>query len=157
MRRNNFTAEPGKQEIVVTSIFDAPRELVFKAYTNPDLIPHWWGPGYLTTMIDKLDLRPGGLWRFIQHDASGNEYAFHGVYHEVAAPERLVYTFEFEGEPGHVVLAIETFEVQPDGRTKLTDKSVFESVEDRDGMLNTGMEAVSTEITDRLAELLARL
>lgn len=135
-------------------IFDAPCELVWRVCTDPDRLPEWWGPRSLATTVDKMDVRPGGVWRFVQRDAAGNEYAFHGVYHEVTPPERLVYTFEFEGMPGHVLLETVTFEDQ-DGKTMLTDKSVFQTVEDRDGMLNTGMEEGAAETMDRLAELLA--
>ena len=82
---------------------------VFKSSTRiRTLIPQWWGPARFTTTIDKLDVRPGGSWRFVQRDAAGNEYAFHGVYHEVVSPERIVDTFEFEGMPGHVSLETTT-------------------------------------------------
>jgi uncharacterized protein YndB with AHSA1/START domain len=156
MKRTTFTAEAGKQEVVITRNFDATRESLFEAFTDPRLIIQWWGPENLTTLIDKLDPSPGGLWRFIQSDSAGTMYTFHGVYHEVACPERLVYTFEFEGAPGHALLEIITFEGQ-NGRTRLTDKSVFQSVEDRDGMLAAGMEAGSTESMDRLARLMGKL
>jgi uncharacterized protein YndB with AHSA1/START domain len=136
-------------------IFDAPRERVWKAYTNPKQIAQWWGPRIYTVIVDKMDVRPGGIWRNINRDAEGNEYAFHGVYHEVSRPSRLVYTFEWEGLPGHVVLSIVTFE-EVDGRTKLTEKSVFESVGDRDGMLTSGMEDGASETMDRLAELVEK-
>jgi uncharacterized protein YndB with AHSA1/START domain len=149
-------AEPGKQEVVITRVFEAPRNLVFNAYTDPRLIPQWWGPRYLTTTVDKMDVRAGGMWRFVQLDAKGNEYAFHGVYHEVKAPERLVVTFEFEGMPGHVSLETETFE-EFEGKTKWTGRSVFQSVEDRDGMLKSGMEEGASETMDRFAELLVTL
>jgi uncharacterized protein YndB with AHSA1/START domain len=155
MTKINLIAEPGKQQIVITRIFDAPRQLVYKAMTDPELIPQWWGPKRLTTTIDKMELRPGGLWRYVQHDPAGNEYAFHGVYHEIMPHERLVYTFEFEGMPGHVTLETEAFE-DHDGQTKWTDQVVFQSVEDRDGMLSSGMEAGSSESMDRLAELLVK-
>jgi len=134
-------------------IFDAPRELVFKACTDPNLIPQWWGPKRFTTTVDKMDVKPGGVWRFIQRDSSGGEYAFNGVYREIVSPERLVYTFEFEGMPGHVMLETVTFE-EHDGKTKLTDTSVFDTVEDRDGMLESGMEEGAAETMDRLAEIL---
>jgi uncharacterized protein YndB with AHSA1/START domain len=156
MTKMNLIAEPGKQEIIMTRLFDAPRELVFKAYTDPNLIPQWWGPKGLTTTVDKMDVSEGGVWRFVQRDAEGNEYAFHGVYHSIVSPERLVYTFEFEGMPGHVLLATVTFEELDDGKTKLTDRSVFQSVEDRDGMLKSGMEEGAAESMDRFAELLAK-
>jgi uncharacterized protein YndB with AHSA1/START domain len=153
-----ITAEPGKQEIVITREFDAPRELVFKAFTDPHLIPEWWGPRHLSTEVDKMDARPGGQWRWINRDAQGNAYAFHGVYHEVLAPERLIRTFEFEGLPetGHVSLETLTLEELPGGRTRLTAHSVFQSVADRDGMLQSGMEAGARETYDRLTALLTK-
>lgn len=153
MSKLNLIAEPGKQEIFMTRVFDAPRELVFKAHTDPNLIPKWWGLRSNTTTVDKMEVRQGGLWRFVQRDADGNEFAFHGVYHAIVSPERLVHTFEFEGIPGHVLLETVTFE-EHDGKTKLTDQSVFQSVEDRDGMLHSGMEGGAVETLDRLAELL---
>jgi uncharacterized protein YndB with AHSA1/START domain len=151
----NLIAEAGKQEIILTRVFDSPRELVFKVYTDPDLIPQWWGPRRLTTRVDRMEVRPGGVWRYIQHDAGGNEYAFHGVYHTVAPSDRHAFTFEFEGMPRHVLLETVIFEEQ-NGMTILTDRSVFQSVEDRDGMLNSGMEGGAAETMDRLVELLAK-
>jgi uncharacterized protein YndB with AHSA1/START domain len=156
MAKTEYQIEPGKQEIVVTRVFDAPRELVFKACTDPSLIAKWWGPRRYTTIASKMDVRPGGAWRFVQHDGAGNEFAFSGVYHSVDAPARTVQTFEFEGVPGHVLLDTAIFE-EFDGKTKLTQQSVFQSVEDRDGMVQSGMEEGSTESMDRLAELLAEL
>lgn len=153
MARTNIVAEPGKQEIIITSVFDAPRDLVFRACTDANLLSRWWGPSRLTTVIDKMDIQRGGIWRFVQHDANGNEFAFYGVYHDIVSPERLVFTFEFEGAPGHVMLETLTFEAQ-DGKTKLTNRSVFQTVEDRDAMLRSGMESGASESMDRLAELL---
>jgi uncharacterized protein YndB with AHSA1/START domain len=155
LERLILTTEPGKQEVVITQFFEARRELVFQAHTDPRLIPQWWGPARFTTTIEQLDLRPGGLWRFVQRDAEGNVYGFHGVYHEVAIPDRLVYTFEFEGTPGHVLLETARFEEQ-DGKTRLVQQSVFQSVEDRDEMLQAGMVAGAAEGRQRLVELLAR-
>ncbi len=156
MSKTEYRIEPGRQETVMTRVFDAPRELVFKACTDPNLLSKWWGPRYLSTTIDKMDVRPGGTWRFVQRDAAGNVFAFHGVYHDVKAPERSVQTFEFEGVPGHVALETATFE-EFEGKTKLTQQSVFQSVADRDGMVQSGMEKGSTESMDRLAELLTEL
>ncbi|OGW34583.1 MAG: ATPase [Nitrospirae bacterium GWD2_57_9] len=150
------TAEPGKQELVLTRIIDAPRSLVFKAMTDPSLIPEWWGPIRYTTAVDKMEARPGGIWRFVHRDAAGNEYAFKGVYHEVLSPERIVYTFEFEGAAGHVSLETATFE-DLGNRTKMTDKVVYQSVEDRDEMLKAGMLEGARETMDRFAEVLERL
>jgi uncharacterized protein YndB with AHSA1/START domain len=100
-----------------------------------------------------MEVRPGGQWRYISRDAGGDEYAFHGVYHEILSPERLVYTFEFEGMPGHVLLETITLE-EHDGKTTLIDQSVFQSVADRDGMVQSGMESGASESLDRLDELL---
>ncbi len=144
---------PSDREILITRDFDAPRALVFKAFTDPDSIPKWWGPRILTTVVEKMDLRPSGVWRYIQHDPQGNEYGFNGVYREIVPPERIVYTFEFEGMPGHVLVETVTFE-EKDGKTRLTARAVFDSLEDRDGMLNSDMESGAAESYDRLEELL---
>jgi len=156
MSSTEIVAEPGKQEIVITRTFDAPRELVFKAWTDATMIPRWWGPGFLTTTVDKMEARSGGCWRFVQRAPDGSEYAFHGVYHEVTPPRTLTSTFEFEGMPGHVALETGAFD-DIGGKTKLTVRSVFQSLEDRDGMLQSGMEQGATETTERFAELLAEL
>ena len=150
-----LVAVPGKQEASITRIFNAPRERVFGAYTDPKQMTQWWGPRRFTITIDTMDVRPGGVWRILNRDTEGNEFAFHGVYHEVSKPSRLVYTFEFEGMPGHVILGIVTFE-DLNGKTKLTEKSVFETVGDRDGMLKSGMEEGAPETMDRLAELVEK-
>jgi uncharacterized protein YndB with AHSA1/START domain len=154
-----ITAEPGKQELLITREFDAPRELVFKAFTDPKLYVQWIGPRRLTTTIETFEPRSGGSWRFIQKDAEGNEYAFHGVNHEVLPPERIIDTFEFEGLPekGHVLLETARFEELPGNRTKLVSQSVFQSVADRDGMLQSGMEEGVNDSYDRLDALLKKM
>jgi uncharacterized protein YndB with AHSA1/START domain len=152
--KSAFTAEPGHQELFVTCVFGAPRELVWKAYTDPKLIPRWLGPMMFTNSVDHMDVRPGGLWRFVHRDADGIEYAFHGVYHRVDEPNRLIYTLEFEGLPGHVLLDTVIFVDAGDGTTVLTDQSVFQSVEDRDGMLKGGMEKAASDSMERLEALL---
>jgi uncharacterized protein YndB with AHSA1/START domain len=156
MTKINVVAEPGKQEILMTREFNAPRELVFRAFTDPALIPQWWGLSRTTTVVDKMEAKPGGVWRYIERDADGNEWAFHGVYHDVTAPERIIYTFEFEGMPGHVLLETVTLEEQ-DGKTLVKDLSVFQSVADRDGMLQAGMEGGANESWDQLDALLQKL
>ena len=154
-----ITAEPGKQEIFITREFDAPRELVFKAFTDPKLLIQWLGPRELTMTLEKFEPRNGGSWRYIHSDQAGNKYAFHGVIHEIAAPERIIQTFEFEGLPekGHVTLETAKFEALSGGRTKVTIQSVFQSVADRDGMLQSGMESGVNDSHNRLDELLAKL
>jgi uncharacterized protein YndB with AHSA1/START domain len=149
-------ALPSDREIELTRVLGAPRELVWKACTDPKAIPQWWGPRSHATTVDKMDVRLGGAWRFVSRDANGNEYGFHGEYREVAPPERIVQTFEFEGMPGHVSVETMTL-VEREGKTTLTARSVFDSVEDRDGMLQSGMEEGARETYDRLAEYIERL
>jgi uncharacterized protein YndB with AHSA1/START domain len=148
-------ADPGTHQIVVTRSFDAPRDQVFKAFTDPAAVRQWWGRPTNETLVHELEARPGGRWRFVQRDGDGNEQGFHGVYHEAAAPDRIVHTFEWEGLPGHVLLETITLE-EEDGRTRMTDSSVFQSVADRDGMLSSGMEHGAAASFDRLDQLLAR-
>ncbi|HKS46528.1 MAG TPA: SRPBCC family protein [Amycolatopsis sp.] len=150
-----ITAEPGKQEIVLRHTFDAPRELVFATATDPDLLPDWWGPDRLSTTVDVMDLRPGGYWRLVHHDTDGNGFAFHGVHHDITAPERVVRTFEFEGAPGHVSLETAVFE-DVDGKTRLTTTSVYQSVEDRDAVLASGMEGGARQTMERLDVLVRK-
>jgi uncharacterized protein YndB with AHSA1/START domain len=156
MAGKSFLVEPGKQEIIITRRFDAQRELVFQVFIDPKLLPQWWGPKYLTTTVEKMVAKSGGSWRFIQHDQPGNVYAFHGVYHTVQPPGSVIYNFEFEGMPGHVVLETVTFEEQG-SKTRMIEHIVFQSVEDRDGMVSTGMEVGTTESMDRFARLLAKV
>jgi uncharacterized protein YndB with AHSA1/START domain len=158
-KRTKITAEPGKQEIIIEREFDAPRELVFKAFTDPELYVQWIGPRELEMTLQTFEPRNGGSWRYIQKDQEGNEYAFHGVNHEVLSPERIIGTFEFEGLPekGHVVLETARFEELPGNRTKMTSQSVFQSVEDRDGMLYSGMEEGINDSYNRLDELLEKM
>ena len=156
--KTEITAQPGKQEVLITREFDAPRELVFKAFTDPNLYVRWLGPRELTMRLERFEPRNGGSYRYIHKDRAGNEYAFHGVNHEVLTPERIISTFEFEGLPekGHVALGTVTFEALPGDRTRLVSQSVFQSVADRDGMVQSGMERGVNEGYERLDELLAR-
>jgi uncharacterized protein YndB with AHSA1/START domain len=153
------TAEPGTQEIFVTREFDAPRELVFRAHTDPQLFVQWLGPRDLTTSLETFEPTSGGRWRFVQKDKDGNEFGFHGVHHDVTTPERIIGTFEFEGLPeaGHVILETTRFEALPGGRTRLTTQSVFQSIEDRDGMVQAGMESGVVDGFERLDELLEKI
>ena len=142
------------REVVMSRIFDAPRTLLFKMYTDPKQIPQFWGPSKYITIVDKLEVKVGGIWRFIQRDGKGKEFAFNGVFKEIDSPKRLVYTFEFEGMPGHIIVETITFE-ESNGKTTLTARALFQNIEDRDGMLNSGMESGASETWERLAELLA--
>jgi uncharacterized protein YndB with AHSA1/START domain len=156
MGKTSLIAEPGKQEITVTRVFDSAPELLFRAYTDQDLLRQWLGPRRFTMTTYRMDATPGGSWRYVHSDAQGNAYGFHGVFHTVVAPERLVRTSEFEGMPGHVSLEDAVFQRQ-DGKTKLTLHVVFQSVGDRDGMIESDMEAGMNEGFDRLDQLLGEL
>ena len=150
------TSEPGSLEILVTREFDAPRDLVFRAFTEPDLLAQWLGPRGYEMKVDRFEARDGGSWRYIHRDPQGNEFAFHGVFHGEPSPDGVVQTFEFEGYPGHVQMDTARFE-EADGRTVLHMQSVFQSVADRDGMVGSGMEVGLREGFEKLDELLARL
>jgi len=156
MGKTQITAEAGIPQIVITREFDAPRELVFRAYTDPELIVRWLGPRELTTRYERHEPRDGGRWRYVSTDAQGNEFGFHGVFHGDPSPDATVQTFEFEGVPGHVAMETLTM-VERDGRTLVRTVSSFQSVEDRDGMVASGMEHGVHESHERLAELLDRL
>ncbi len=142
---------PSDREIVMKRVFDAPRELVFEAHSKCEHLGKWWGPRRYTLSVCEMDFRPGGAYRFVHRDADGADYGFRGEFREIMRPERIVWTFEFEGMPGHVSLQTLTLEEQ-DGKTKLTATALFDSVEDRDGMLQSGMEEGMAETLDRLAE-----
>lgn len=154
MSKLTVVAEPGKHEVIISRVFDAPRELVYRTYTDPAAVSKWWGPRGVETIVEKMDVQFGGTWRFT-HRAPGAEYSFRGVYHEVVPNERLVHTFEFEPMYGHIMLETITFEDQ-DGKTLVTDKSVFQTVADRDGMIQSGMERGMDESFTRFEELLAQ-
>ena len=147
---------PTDREIHIERMLDAPRDRVFVAFTDPALIPEWWGPHGTTTIVDQMDVRPGGTWRFLVRNSDGSETAFRGTYREVTAPERIVQTFEWEGMPGHVSVETATFEDLGE-RTKVVTTSIFHTSEERDGMLASGMEGGMNETYARLDDLLARL
>lgn len=154
-------ADQGKQELFIVREFDAPREIVFRAFSEEDLLTQWAaGPNDMTIRYEKFQPYAGGSYRFINTiPGSPMEFAFHGVCHEHTAPERIIQTFEFEGLPekGHVVLETSRFEELPDGRTRLTVQSVFQSVSDRDGMIQSGMERGVVDSYARLDELLEKV
>jgi uncharacterized protein YndB with AHSA1/START domain len=134
-----FTAEPNSNEATVTAVIDAPADKVYRAYTEVDAFLRWWGPRELTSKVDTFEAETGGRWRIVHVDPEGGEYGFHGVYHLVRQ-DKIINTFEFEGVPDHVCLETVTFEDLGDGTTRVVTHSVFQSVADRDGMKDTGME-----------------
>jgi uncharacterized protein YndB with AHSA1/START domain len=146
-------AEPGTHTVVLTREFNAPRELLYKAYTDPALIPRWWGfEGTLTT-VHALEPKVGGRWHYAQSSAEGESYGAHyGVFHETSAPEQLVYTYEFDGMPGHIGLVTTRFEALGD-RTLVSEIMILPSVEDRDGLVATGMAEGADASWNRLEAL----
>ena len=143
---------PSEREIVITRWFAAPQALLWRAHTDPVLIPQWWGPSIYTTTVDAMDVRVGGKWRYLQVAADGGVHAFRGEYKEIVPDKRLVYTFEYEPMAGHIILETATFEAV-DGGTLVTMHALFDSQEDRDGMIASGMEAGQSEGWDRLAAM----
>jgi uncharacterized protein YndB with AHSA1/START domain len=154
--KTKITAEPGRQELFITREFDAPRELVFKAHTDPDLFVQWLGPRGYEMILETFEPVSGGAYRYVHKDQAGNEFAFHGTFHEIS-PERMVQTFEFEGYPGHVSLDSMTLEELPGKRTRIRIQSVFQSVSDRDGMIQNGMERGINDGYDKLDAIMALL
>ncbi len=156
MSRTTIDAPPGAPFIDVTREFDASRDLVWKAWTEPDLIKQWLGPAKYEMVIDEWNVRDGGRWRFVHRAEDGTEHGFHGVFHGVPSPDSFTQTFEYEGAPGHVSLDRLVLE-ERDGRTIARTHSAFQSVEARDAMIENGMEVGMNEGFDRLDTLLASL
>ena len=146
---------PTDREIRVERIFDAPRDRVWRAYTDPKLVAQWWGRGN-KLVIERMEVERGGHWRYVEHAPDGT-HGFEGRYREVTPQERLVRTFEWDGMPGHVVVESETFEDLGDGRTRLVATSLFHTSEERDGMMSAGMEAGMNESYVALDRVLATL
>jgi uncharacterized protein YndB with AHSA1/START domain len=144
----------GDREIVYSREFDAPRELVFKVLTDPKLIPNWWGPRAYKTVVDKMEVRPGGAWRYLNITPDGQEHAFRGVYREIVPPSKLVLTFEWEGMPGHISVQTMVLEAKGD-KTLVTATAVFDTKADRDGMWESGAQTGGRETWERLAEVIS--
>ena len=156
MSKTQITAEAGVPFIDVAREFAAPRDLLFRAYMDPELVAQWLGPRDMKMVIDRYEVKDGGVWRYVHVDPDGNEYGFHGVFHGTPSPDGTVQTFEFEGAPGHVSLGSLSFE-EGDGRTVVRVHSVYQSVEARDAVLESGMERGMNEGYERLEDLIARL
>jgi uncharacterized protein YndB with AHSA1/START domain len=154
--KTQVTVEPAKQELFITREFDAPRELVYKAHLDPKLFVQWLGPHGYEMVLEEFEPVSGGKYRFIHKDKDGNEFGFHGSFHTMTI-DNMVQTFEFEGYPGHVSLDTATLEALPNNRTRLTIHSIFQSVSDRDGMVQSGMEKGVREGYERLDDILAKM
>ena len=158
MSKNNVQIDKKQKITTMERVFDAPRELLWKAHTNPKLIPQWWGPRDSEAVVEKMEVRVGGEWRYIHKgkDEKGQpvEYAFYGVYKEIKEPESLTWTFNFEPiGPGHEITETVYFDDLGDGKTKLRTVSHYLSIEDLEGMVQSGMEDGATQTWDRLEEL----
>lgn len=149
---------PSDREILLTRTFDAPRRLVFDAMTRAEHLRRWWGPRGHTMTVCEVDNRQGGAYRFVLRTADGMDCPFKGVYRELAPPERIVLTQIFDVEPYSRSEAVVTIVLtEQGGRTTLRATMRFQSVEERDGMIRSGMEHGAAESYDRLADLLQEL
>jgi uncharacterized protein YndB with AHSA1/START domain len=154
--QTKIIVEPGKQELFIIREFEAPRPLVFKAFSDKKLLEGWLGCKEMKVKYEKFEPRAGGSYRYISTMENGMSFGFHGVCHDFSPPERIIQTFEFEGLPetGHVVMETTKFEDLPAGRTRVIVQSVFQSVSDRDGMVAAGMEHGVTDAHHRLDEMI---
>lgn len=146
---------PAEREIRTERIFNAPRERVWKALTDPKLVAQWWGRGNKLEVV-KFEFERGGHWRFVEHGPEG-AHGFEGRYREIKPIERVVQTFEWDGMPGHVIVETMTLEDLGDGRTKLVNLSLFHTTEERDGMLHSGMADGMAQSYAALDQVLAKL
>jgi uncharacterized protein YndB with AHSA1/START domain len=146
---------PAPQEIRMERVFDAPRDLVWRAHTEPELLAQWWGRGNKLD-IERFEPVRGGHWRFVEHAPSGAQ-GFEGRFREVTPQERIVQTFEWDGMPGYPVVNTATFEDLGDGRTRIVATSLFYTREERDGMLSSGMEGGLSKSYDALDGVLATM
>ncbi len=156
MTNTTTVTTPGEREIRSERIFDAPRDEVWAAFTDPALIPEWWGPHDVETTVEAMDVRAGGQWRFVCNHGDGEVHAFRGTYREVTPPSRAVQTFEWEGMPGHV--CVETVELEEvDGeRTRVTTTTLFHTGEERYGMVASGAATGLTESYEKRDALFAK-
>jgi uncharacterized protein YndB with AHSA1/START domain len=140
--------------VVITRVFDATPERLWRIYTDPAMIPRWWGLRSTTTTVDTMDVRVDGGWRYVQRDTDGNEYAFRGTYLVVDPPKRLVTTVEYEAMAGHIITDSYAFEPIAEAKTRVVVTSAFATLEALEGMVSSGMEYGTNEAWDQLEELL---
>jgi uncharacterized protein YndB with AHSA1/START domain len=152
----SILTNPTDREIRVERVFDASRDRVWRAFTDPSLIAQWWGRGN-KVVVERMEVARGGHWRYVEHASDGGVHGFEGRYREVTPQERLVYTFEWDGMPGHTVLETTTFEAMNDGRTRVVATALFFTTEERDGMQASGMEGGLNESYAALDRLLAAM
>jgi uncharacterized protein YndB with AHSA1/START domain len=146
---------PTDRTIRVERVFDAPRDRVWQAFTDPELVAQWWGRGN-KLVIERLEVERGGHWRFVEHSPEG-VHGFEGRFREVTPPSRMVQTFEWDGMPGYVIIETIELEEAGSGKTRVVNLSQFYSTEERDGMLQSGMEEGLHQSYAALDRLLATL
>jgi uncharacterized protein YndB with AHSA1/START domain len=152
---SSVLTKPSDREIRIERVFDASRDRVWRALTEPELVAQWWGRGN-KLVIERLEVERGGHWRFVEHSADG-VHGFEGRFREISPPDRLVWTFEWDGMPGYVAVDATELEDLGDGRTKVITTSLFHTTEERDGMLSSGMQKGLDQSYAALDRLLAKL
>jgi uncharacterized protein YndB with AHSA1/START domain len=156
MTKTTFTVKKEDLQVVLNRVFDATPEVIWKVISDPAMVPKWWGPAQYETVVDKMDFRVGGEWRFVQKD-EGQDYAFHGVYKEIIPNEKVSDTFNFEPiGPGHELVETMVLEDIGDGKTNMTTTTVYQNIQDLEGMVNSGMEGGATETWERLATIVEK-
>ncbi|MGF7228726.1 MAG: SRPBCC domain-containing protein [Candidatus Saccharibacteria bacterium] len=150
-----FTVDKTNLDVVTSRVFSATPERLWEAQTDPEQIQKWWGPGELSTVIEKNEVQVGGGWRYIQHAPDGSVHAFRGEYKEVDKPHKIVRTFEYEPMAGHILVETMTLEAMPDNTTKMTSTAHYANLEDLEGMVSMGMEGGQRESYERMAALVS--
>ncbi len=151
MLGRNFTVNPETLEVITERVISSTAQKLFDNYTDPALVPQWWGEQSLKTTVELQNFQVGGSWRFIQTEPDNTSYAWSGIYQEVDPPHKLVSTFVLEPQPGHVYIGTALFDELPDGTTRLTEKIKFLNPEDLNQMVGLGMEQKTAERLDRFA------
>jgi uncharacterized protein YndB with AHSA1/START domain len=156
MSKNNLQIDRENKKTTMERVIDAPRELVWKAHLDAELIPKWWGPRKYKTVVEKLEPKVGGQWRFT-NEADGEKYVFFGEYKELVEPEKITWTFSYEPYADSVITETIHFETVEGNKTKLKVESHYPTAEALEGMVSSGMEEGATETWDRLEELVATM
>lgn len=161
-QHNNPTSDAAEREFVMERVFNAPQALVFQAFSECKHLTHWWGPKGWTLPVCQMDFRPGGVWFYCMRGPGGEDACGKATYHEIVAPERIVYADAFADTAGNVqadmpqMVITLTFTAQ-DGKTKLTSRTEFASAADKEATLGMGMVEGLTQTLDRLEAYLAQM
>lgn len=154
MLKTTFIVQKDKLQVVMERVFQAAPETIWKLISDPAMIPKWWGPAQYETRVDKMDFRVGGQWRFIHATSDGRQFAFHGVYKEIIPNQKIRDTFNYEPVgPGHEMVETMVLTDLGSGQTKMTTTSVYQNIQDLEGMVKNGMEGGAVESWERLAQI----